>query len=96
MGNILDTSHLDQSIDKLEIYSDKHKIDVSKFNVANPHPGFGKDPNIKNEKGHTNYPKKITDKNGKRVTVKNELEEAEATGNATVENENKPANNGWS
>lgn len=27
------------------------------FTLDNPHPGFGKDPNILNEKGHTAYPK---------------------------------------
>lgn len=26
------------------------------YNVSNPHPGFGKDPNILNEFGHTKYP----------------------------------------
>ena len=26
------------------------------YGVSNPHPGFGKDDNIKNEAGHTEYP----------------------------------------
>jgi len=26
------------------------------YTVSNPHPGFGKDPNILNEFGHTKYP----------------------------------------
>lgn len=30
----------------------------TKYTVSNPHPGFiAGDPNIKNELGHTNYPK---------------------------------------
>ena len=29
------------------------------FTVRNPHPAFGIDPNIRNEYGHTNYPKMI-------------------------------------
>jgi hypothetical protein len=29
------------------------------YTVRNPHPAFGIDPNIKNEYGHTNYPKYI-------------------------------------
>ncbi len=27
------------------------------YTVRSPHPGFGVDPNIRNEYGHTNYPK---------------------------------------
>lgn len=27
--------------------------------VSNPHPGFGKDPNVLNEYGHTIYPKMV-------------------------------------
>ncbi len=29
------------------------------YNLSNPHPLYGKDPNIINEFGHTNYPKWI-------------------------------------
>jgi hypothetical protein len=32
-----------------------------KWTVANPHPGYGKDPNIGNELGHTVYPKMVGD-----------------------------------
>lgn len=28
----------------------------NQYSVENPHPGFGKDPNILNEYGHTKYP----------------------------------------
>jgi len=43
--------------------------------VENPHPGFGKDPNILNELGHTKYPMYVGS-----VIVKNAEEEAEARG----------------
>jgi len=33
---------------------------VVPFSLSNPHPLFGKDPNIMNEFGHTHYPKWIT------------------------------------
>lgn len=32
---------------------------VNPYSVSNPHPGFGKDPNIVNELGHTLYPKMV-------------------------------------
>lgn len=34
----------------------------NKYDVSNPHPGFGKDPNILNEFGHTKYPMWVGDK----------------------------------
>jgi len=40
------------------------------YDVSNPHPGFGKDPNILNEFGHTKYPMWVGDK-----IVNNEEEE---------------------
>lgn len=46
-----------------------------KYSVANPHPGFGKDPNIMNEFGHTKYPKWVKGK-----IANNEAEEAELMG----------------
>jgi len=95
MSGIIDTRHLDQSIDKLEIYSEAHKREVGMYNVANPHPAFGVDPNIKNEKGHTNYPKKVTDKDGKRVVVHSPEEEAEVT-NMEIKAPEPPKDNGWS
>lgn len=33
---------------------------VAPYNLSNPHPLYGKDPNIINEFGHTHYPKWIT------------------------------------
>lgn len=70
----------DKNIDKLEIFSEAHKKDFSKYSLANPHPGFGKDPNILNEYGHTEYPKRIFSKiENKKVTVDNPMEEAQHT-----------------
>lgn len=63
-----------------------------KFDVSNPHPGYGKDPNILNEYGHTNYPKMIYP-NGKDlpgVIVNSEEEEAAALGHDKPESSNKP------
>lgn len=42
-----------------------------------PHPDFGKDPNIINEWGHTEFPKFI-DVDGKRIIVKDKEEEMQA------------------
>jgi hypothetical protein len=46
----LDTDH----------FGDGHIPKVfSNYTLSNPHPGFGKDPNILNEYGHTKYPMAI-------------------------------------
>lgn len=37
------------------------------YGASNPHPLFGKDPNIMNEKGHTLYPKWVDHPTDKRV-----------------------------
>lgn len=42
----------------------------SKWDVSNPHPGYGTDPNILNEYGHTKYPMYVGN-----VIVHNEEEE---------------------
>jgi hypothetical protein len=47
------------------------------YDENNPHPGFGKDPNIRNVQGHTDYPKFVTNKDGERVIVNNPTEEEE-------------------
>jgi len=49
---------------------DGQSINLNPYSVENPHPGFGKDPNIINEYGHTKYPKWV---NG--VVVNSEEEE---------------------
>jgi len=41
----------------------------TRYSVRNPHPGFGNDPNIINEYGHTQYPKWISHPFEKEVHV---------------------------
>ena len=59
--------------------------DFREYNVSNPHPGFGKDPNILNEFGHTKFPKWVTKPNGESVIVNSDSEEAEALGKEPAE-----------
>ena len=49
------------------------------YSVSEPHPDFGKDPNILNELGHTRYPRYV-EHESKRVIVQNEQEEFDLTG----------------
>lgn len=37
----------------------ENNTDPNPYNVSNPHPEFGINPNIKNEFGHTEYPKLV-------------------------------------
>ena len=55
------------------------------YGVSNPHPGFGKDPNILNEFGHTKYPMWVGNK------LANNAEEEAALRNPTSEDAEKPA-----
>ena len=71
----------DKNIDILEIYSPTHAKSFGKYSLANPHPGYGADPNILNELGYTEYPKWVDSKiENKRVVVNNPTEEASHTG----------------
>ena len=80
----------DKNIDVLEIYSPTHNKSFGQYSLSNPHPGYGKDPNILDELGRTEYPKKIFSKvENKRVTVNNPTEEEQHTGKKTKEQ--KPA-----
>jgi hypothetical protein len=45
-----------------DMIGDGKPIHFGQYDVANPHPGFGKDPNILNEFGHTKYPMWVGDK----------------------------------
>jgi hypothetical protein len=48
------------------------------YGVANPHPAYGKDPNVANEFGHTVYPKWVKHKDtGAQVIVNDKDEEDE-------------------
>lgn len=80
---IEDSGWQDQSIEVTDIIAAQDKKfvkNVGQYNVSNPHPLYGKDPNIINEFGHTMYPKWVDSKvEGKRVIVKNPMEEAQHT-----------------
>jgi len=65
---------------------------VAQYDLNNPHPGFGKDPNIVNEYGHTLYPKMVYPDGPMTTTgkvVHNAAEEAEVMGQV----EDKPKGN---
>jgi len=89
MSRIIDTSTFDQSIEQPDIVAAADakfvKYPVGKYDLSNPHPGFGIDPNIINEYGHTLYPKwvKVGDE---MVIVQSAREEAELTGVQPPEN----------
>lgn len=68
---------------------DSNPKSFAKWSVDNPHPGFGKDPNILNEYGHTKYPMWVGNK-----IVNNEEEEKAAKGEASATPDTKP-NAGW-
>ena len=53
-----------------DVILDGRPLNFQKWDVSNPHPGFGKDPNILNEYGHTKYPMYVGS-----VIVQNEEEE---------------------
>jgi hypothetical protein len=61
------------------------KYPVGKYNLYNPHPGYGVDPNIMNEFGHTIYPKFIKIGEESRI-VNSAREEMELTGKQPEEN----------
>ena len=60
----------DLEVDFVNRIGDSRPISFQKWDVSNPHPGFGKDPNILNEYGHTKYPMYVGN-----VIVQNEEEE---------------------
>lgn len=60
------------------------------WGLSNPHPGYGKDPNILNEYGHTVYPKMIYPhgKEQQGVLVQSEEEEKELLNPSSVPQSN--------
>jgi hypothetical protein len=48
-----------KSLNKLEIGDGVIDINPVNYSLENPHPGYGKDPNILNELGHSTYPKMV-------------------------------------
>lgn len=77
----------DLQIDFVNRTGDSRPKTVSQYSVENPHPGYGKDPNILNEFGHTKYPMWVG-----KVIVNNEEEEKAARGEVKP---TAPSNNGW-
>lgn len=65
----------DLDISFVDRIGDSRPKTFQEYDVSNPHPGFGKDPNILNEYGHTKYPMWV---NGK--VANNEAEEKELKG----------------
>jgi hypothetical protein len=65
----------DLEVDFVNRIGDSRPLNFQKWDVSNPHPGYGKDPNILNEYGHTKYPMWVGD-----VIVNNEEEEKAAKG----------------
>jgi len=70
----------DLDVDFVHRTGDSRPKSFQEYDVSNPHPGFGKDPNILNEFGHTKYPMFVGN-----VIVNNEEEEKAARGEVAVE-----------
>lgn len=75
----------DLDVDFINRTGDSRPKSFLKYDVSNPHPGFGKDPNIINEFGHTKYPMYVG-----MVIVNNADEERAARGDARL-----PEVDGW-
>lgn len=69
----------DLNVDFVNRTGDSRPVNVHPWSVENPHPGFGKDPNILNEYGHTKYPMFVG-----KVIVNNPEEEKTARGEPSV------------
>lgn len=84
----------DLKLEFKDMVLDGKNLVFSKYDVSNPHPGFGKDPNILNEYGHTKYPMYVGN-----VIVNNEEEEkterAKSELNPSVPSIDPNANNPW-
>lgn len=46
----------DLEVDYVNRIGDSQPKSFNMYSPSNPHPGFGSDPNILNEYGHTKYP----------------------------------------
>lgn len=70
----------DLSLPYDQTITDGKPLNFNKWSVENPHPGFGKDPNILNELGYTKFPMWVDSKiEGKRIIVNNEMELSQHT-----------------
>lgn len=95
MAGIVDTAGYsntdwsDKSINQPDIVAAQDakfvRYPAGKYDLSNPHPGYGIDPNILNQYGHTAYPKWIN-VGGEQRIVKSALEEQELTGQAPPPN----------
>ena len=74
----------DLEVDFVDRIGDSQPKYVNQYGVANPHPGFGKDPNILNEYGHSKYPKMVYPDGPGTVgkVAQSEVEEAALMGKA--------------
>ena len=80
----------DLQLSSNDVILDGRPLSFHKWDVSNPHPSFGKDPNILNEYGHTKFPMWTFSKiENKRIIVNNEMELAQHSEEA------KPAEAGW-
>ena len=70
----------DLAVSYENMIGDSKSIVTHKYTVENPHPGYGKDPNIMNEYGHTVYPKWVKTKDGIQAIAQNAAHEAELVG----------------
>lgn len=75
----------DLNVDFVNRTGDSRPVNVHPWGVENPHPGFGKDPNILNEYGHTKYPMYVGS-----VIVRNPEEEVAARGEEAVLKDDGP------
>jgi hypothetical protein len=81
MSKVITDGWQDQSIEVTDTIAAQDakfvKYPAGTYNVSNPHPGYGIDPNILNEYGHTKYPMWVGDK-----IANNEAEEKALRGEA--------------
>lgn len=81
----------DLKLDFKDMVLDGRNINLNKYDVNNPHPGFGTDPNILNEYGHTKYPMYV----GNVIVNNAEEEAAERAKQEKPKSEAPPVNNPW-
>lgn len=87
----------DLKLEFKDMVLDGKNINLNPYGPSNPHPGFGKDPNILNEYGHSVYPKMVypEGKAGGVVVNSKEEEDAVMAPPAPQVEQPKPAANGW-
>lgn len=81
----------DLKLDFKDMVLDGRNINLNKYDVSNPHPGFGTDPNILNEFGHTKYPMYV----GSVIVNNEEEEKAERAKQEAPQQDQQPKTSGW-